>query len=108
MKQTVNEYDFTEAFRAQRPDNFSYDALRLLFEYFEEYEASIGEEIELDVIAICCEFYEDTWQEIADNYSIDLTDCETDEEREQAVEEYLTDNTSYVGNTSHSLVYAAF
>ena len=58
MKQTVNEYTFTEAFRNLRPDNFSYAGLKALFDYFEEYEEGTGEEMELDVIAICCDFTE--------------------------------------------------
>ena len=41
-----------------RPDHFSYDGLIALWEYFEEYEEDTGEEIDLDVIAICCEYYE--------------------------------------------------
>ena len=61
MKQTINEYDFRRAFEQLRPDQFSYQGLGALFDYFEEIEDGIGEEIELDVIGICCEYteYED-------------------------------------------------
>ena len=58
MKTSVNFYNFRQAFEAIRPDNFSSDGLRALFEYLEEYEQDCGEEIELDVIAICCDFTE--------------------------------------------------
>jgi len=58
MKQTINEYQFTEAFKRIRPNNFSYEGLKALFEWFEELENDTGEEMELDVIAICCEFTE--------------------------------------------------
>ena len=37
---------------------FSDIGLTALFDYFTEYEDSTGEEMELDVIAICCEFSE--------------------------------------------------
>ena len=57
MKQSINIYDFQEAFRL-RPNNFSNDGLRALFEYLEYLEEDIGEEFELDVIAICCEYTE--------------------------------------------------
>ena len=58
MKQTINEYQFTEAFKRIRTNNFSYEGLKALFEWFEELENDTGEEMELDVIAICCEFTE--------------------------------------------------
>lgn len=62
MKTTINEYQFEQAFRdAGRGDNFSYAGLQALFDYLQAYEEDLNEEIELDVIAICCEFteYED-------------------------------------------------
>ena len=61
MKQTINEYQFKDAFQKCRPNNFSYEGLTALYDYLEQYEEDTGQEIELDVIAICCEFteYED-------------------------------------------------
>ena len=61
MKQTINEYQFKDEFQKCRPNNFSYEGLTALYEYLEEYEEGTGEEIELDVIALCCDFteYED-------------------------------------------------
>ncbi len=56
MYQTINEYAFRDTFMAIRPNDFTYAGLTALFEYLEEEEA--GEGIELDVIAICCEFTE--------------------------------------------------
>lgn len=59
MKQTINFYDFSEAFRkAGRGDQFTYQGQRALFDYLEGYEEDTGEEIELDVVALCCEFSE--------------------------------------------------
>ena len=57
MKQAVNKNDFLEAFRNyDRFDQFGYDALSALFDYLEQYEQDMGEEIELDVISLCCDF----------------------------------------------------
>tara|TARA_R110002051_G_scaffold325625_1_gene429493 strand:+ start:2728 stop:3021 length:294 start_codon:yes stop_codon:yes gene_type:complete len=56
--QTVNQSAFTEAFRAIRPDNFSYEGLKALYEYFDQYSEETGQPFELDVIAICVEFSE--------------------------------------------------
>jgi hypothetical protein len=114
MKTTVSRYDFERAFvDADRKENFSYEALGLLFDYFEDYEEQTGQEIELDVIAICCEYNEDTAEDIITNYSIDVSDLdpEDDDYEEQcaeAVRNYLNDNTTLVGETSTGFVYLAF
>ena len=88
MKRNVSEHDFTEAFRDYgRQDNFSYEGLKALYEWFEEYEEDTGEEIELDVVGICCDFSEyDTALEAAREYGNDWTPPmydEDDEERDQ-------------------------
>lgn len=59
MKTTVNFYRFEQAFRDMgRAEQFSRGALEAIFDYVEEYEQDTGEEIELDVIALCCEWSE--------------------------------------------------
>ena len=69
MKQSVNIYDFERAFKRCERENFSYDGLKALFEYLEEFEDSTGEEVELDVIALCCEYAEyDSLNEYNDDY----------------------------------------
>lgn len=63
MKTTINEYEFVEAFNTMgRKDNFSREGRFALFEYLEELEEGTGQEIELDVIALCCEFTE--WENL--------------------------------------------
>ena len=99
MKQTINEYDFRRPFEQSRPDNFSHEGLGILFEYFEEYEEGAGEEIEFDYIAICCEYSESTIDEVAENYSVDVSNLDEDE-KQDAVIDYLTENTSFVGLVS--------
>ena len=55
MKQTVNFTMFCNEFTSMdRKEHFSYDGLRALFNYLEEYEDACGENIEFDVIALCC------------------------------------------------------
>ncbi len=111
MKQAINIWQFQDAFKAIRPDNFTYDGLAVLFDFFEEYEESTSEEIELDVIAICCEYNEDTPQEIADNYEVDISQCSNligSNEVRETVLEYLHDHTMVCGETSDTIVYMAF
>ena len=108
MKTTVSNHDFVEAFRAyDRLDNFSFEALDLLFAYFEEYEESTGAEIELDVVAICCDFNESNPDDIIADYRIDVEGLDEDEKID-AVRDYLNDNTTLVGETASGFVYAAF
>ena len=107
MKTTVSLYDFREAFRTcGRAEQFSYEGLEVLFDYLEQYEDDTGEELELDVVALCCDFYEDTVEAIAANYSIDLTECE--DEKAEAVREYLEGNGTFVGQVTGGFVYRAF
>jgi hypothetical protein len=88
MKQTITRGDFHDAFEKMgRKDNFSYDGLDALFEYLEDYEEGTGEEMELDVIALCCDFFEyDTALEAAKECGYNGDDPE------EAIE-YLRGNT---------------
>lgn len=109
MKTTINVYDFRDAFRAMdRKENFTYEGLGILFEYLEQYEEDTGEEMELDVIAICCDFSEDTVDDIANNYTIDLSECEDDDEKREVVMEYLSEKTMVVGETGSTIIYQVF
>jgi hypothetical protein len=55
----INQSQFIDSFRNMgRETQFSYGALVALFQYMEEMEESCGEEVELDVVALCCEFTE--------------------------------------------------
>ena len=59
MIDTVNKYEFIDAFNKMgRGEQFSHFGLIALFDYLEMLEDDIGEPIELDVIALCCEYSE--------------------------------------------------
>jgi len=100
MINTINKYSFRQAFKdAGRLNQFSYDGLDNLFDYFEEYEDSTGQQIELDVIAICCDFveYEDL-EEFHNEYSKEeYPDIET-----------LMDYTQVIENNDGSFIIQAF
>ena len=107
--QSVSLYAFREAFRRMdRNDQFSYKGLECLFDYLEQYSEDIGEPFELDVVALCCDYYEADAQDIAKDYNID-TDGMGDDEIVDAVREYLEDNTIIVGEPSEGVfVYQCF
>jgi len=83
MYKEINVYQFRDAFNICRPDNFSYDGLTVLYDYFEELENDLGDKIELDVIGLCCDFSEyDNLKELNEDYdnkyeSLDELDNET-------------------------------
>jgi len=58
MIKTVNEHMFRDEFQVYERDNFSYEGLGVLFNYLEEFEEATDSSIELDVVALCCEFTE--------------------------------------------------
>lgn len=111
MIQTLRLSDFTNAFRnSDRADQFSYEAQTLIFDYIEEYEQSTGEQVEFDMIGICCEWAESTPRYILDYYDTDIdTDGMSEDEISQAVQDYLDSETQVAGTTSSgSIVYVQF
>jgi len=110
MKQSVNFSSFVDAFHAHnRYDQFGYSALKVIFDYLESYEEDTGEEIELDVIAICCDYTVQGHVGIAQDYSIDLSDADGDcNEEERIVLDYLNDHTMVLGSCVDGIVYQCF
>lgn len=122
MINTINEYQFKDAFMSIRPDNFSYQGLTVLFDYFEELENDIGEQIELDVIAICCDYSEARYSEIYTDYiackhngKLNIYNDEIyqaikdDPDLEnEIILEYLQDNTMVLEVSNNTVIYQAF
>lgn len=112
MKTTIDTVSqFRDAFHnAGRATQFSYEGLELLFNYLEEVDA----DYELDVVALCCDYSEDSVADIARDYLIDLNDADPKDDDyadqcEALVIDYLNDNGSVVGVTPSGLiVYVQF
>ena len=95
---TFNENDFINEFKAyDRMGNFSYEGLRVMFDALNELAQDCEMNIEMDVIALCCEYNEDSITDIINNYGIDVTDLASDDLVAEFVEEYLQNNTSICG-----------
>lgn len=105
MKQTIGFSEFQDGFKTLRPNNFSLQGLGVLWDYLEQYENDCGAEIEFDVIALCCDFSEDGWENIAKSYDIDLSDCETEEDKIEEVKQTLEDNGALIGEVEGGFVY---
>ena len=96
MKQTINLYQFRDAFqRMDRANQFSYEGLELIYDYLEE----CSPDFDLDVIAICCDFCEMTELEIRSSYSLEDSDSST---------AYLENNTFIVGTTKTTVIFQNF
>ena len=106
--QTINTvYQFEMAFKgAERGEQFTWDGLKVLFNWLDE----LGENINLDVVGLCCDYSEDDYRDIAENYSIDLSEAEGDEDEEKdIVIKHLEYRTNYLGaGSGNNLVYAVY
>jgi hypothetical protein len=108
MKQTIGLSQFTDAFMAIRPNNFSYEGLAMLFDWIEQQESETGEQQELDVIALCCDFTESTYDEAVKDYTLADGEDLNPEDIPQAVIDYLNDETVVIGYTDDTIIYLNF
>jgi hypothetical protein len=100
MKQTIGLSQFTDAFMSIRPKNFTYEGLEVLFNGLEEFEEDTNEEIELDVISLCCDYCEMTMSEIVDAYGYLMDeDRLNDDDAFSYVEDWLNNQTWLIGET---------
>lgn len=109
MKQTIDHNDFRDAFRRMdRADQFSREGLKALFDYLEEIEQESGTELELDVIALCCEYSEETYADAAEAYGIQIDDDSDESDVRQSVLEYLEERTTVVYAGDDAVLFQAF
>ena len=102
MKQTIGLYEFRDGFNQVRPDNFSYEGLECLFDYFEELEDDMGEAIEFDVIAICCEYSEYHLSDYLSDFGLDK-----DLTMQQAIE-HAQEHTQVIPVDDDTLIIGAY
>lgn len=135
--QTADFSDFRDAFKRMGREN-QFTNLEWLFDYLEQLSEETGQYIELDVIALCCEYTEESWDDVAQNYPVDLPDRGDyyvpedfiagynaageaiydgryvideeayDEAKREAIREYLEDNTFLVNHDDETVMYAVF
>jgi hypothetical protein len=79
-KYIINNTQFYHDLKAMGRDNFSYEGSKALMGYLNELSENIGENIEYDPIAFCCDFseyadYEDIYTHY-DNLFTDAEECE--------------------------------
>src|SRR5690625_5040460 len=74
---TLRREEFHSHMRKVRPDNFTRDGLDVLYDMLND----TGTDIEFDPIAICCDYAENTVDDLLHSY----------EELEERVADYVTD-----------------
>ena len=101
MKITLNTYQIADALKNDTCARWSYNGSLALAEYLEEYEESTGEEIELDVCAIRCDFSEhsslqdwasdyfsnDSWRE-----EMNIEEEDGDDDIDDEIRRYIQDH----------------
>ena len=99
MKKTVTKTDFIKEFEGI--DNFTRKGLIKLFNYFEELEEQIDEEIILDPIAICCMYNEyGNIEELKQDYNLP--------EGLEQIKEFLDNRTEIVSFEDDCIIIQAF
>ena len=106
---------FYMACRMDRGDSFGYAGWRAIGEYLEQLSDDLGENIEVDIIEICCEYsmseyVSDWWKEYGVYSDIDSDEWEEmdEEEKLEAIENYLQDNTSVICCEEDCIIWQAF
>lgn len=112
MIQNMNFNKFVDSFRDyNRQDSFSYKGLGVLYNYLIELEEDTGQNIEIDVITLCCDYneYKNSDEYLNDYYTTDeinelmkeikesdedLNEDEIREELKQQIEEELNNKTT--------------
>lgn len=105
MYETINKSLFKSRFkdygRVGPNKNFSYRGLDVLFEYLENLEQDLGEQIELDVIALCCDYSELTFNELKTEYSHLFDYSELDKDDVNSHLEVVRDHTTILEVEHH-------
>lgn len=109
LKKTIDSTsELRDQFINYNCDNYSYDAYQALYEYYDKLS-----DMELDVIAICCDWNELDIDDVIREYSIDVSDISDedgdidDRKKLEYVMEYLNDRT-YAIDTNGSILFQCF
>ena len=103
------------ACRMNRGHNFGFNGWNAIGEYLEELSDYTGEDYEVDIVGICCDYsmaesVDEFFNEYGKYSSIDPEEWEEmdEEEKLEAIENYLQDNTSVVCCEDGCIIWAAF
>ena len=112
MKTTLNEWQIADALRRDEYAGWSYEGAKALASHLFELDEQNGEDTELDVVAIRCEWSEhESAQDAASYYQweFDGDEEETegeelDEKREESALQFLQDRTEVIEFSSGIII----
>lgn len=120
IKNTVTFSEFCDAWYRfeDRRNSFSYAGKRALFDYLEQLADDIGEDIELDIVALDCDYteYDSAWEAMMEYQPEDMP-CEgeegddleeIEEKNEKAALEWLQDRTQVITVDGGGVIIQAF
>lgn len=103
MKKTLTTHDIANELHSDKNAGWSWAGALALAEHLEEMEASTGEEMELDVVAIRCDFSEhETLTAWAIDYfggqenALESLSLESLEEADEIIREYINDRGTLI------------
>ena len=105
--QTVCSSDLYDmACRMNRGNNFGYNGWRAIGDYLESLSDDLGEDVEIDIISICCDYSmaesaDDAYMQYDHLHGVDLPEEEaweelTEEEKLETIEAFLQHKTTIV------------
>lgn len=92
---TYDFQDFKNEFEVYNRKDFSENALECIFNYLSECYSY--DNLEMDVISICCDFREYSASEMLTEYDIEIEPDMTEENIIDVIRDFLNDETSVVG-----------
>ena len=96
-----NKYQLRDRFVDFDRDYYSLEGYEAIFNYYEDYD----EAIELDIIAICCDFNELTFEDFISDYSLEVGEGE---ELEEVVINHLDSAGTWYQILDDTVIYIAF
>ena len=112
MKETMNVYekDFVRAFEESYYNkNFSRKGLVALFAHLEELETQMGEEIELDLVAIASDYTEyRNWSEIERDFNNIITPEMSPESKLKALKKHIEIEIVVVDLDEGDIIFHSF
>lgn len=108
MITTVYRSEFHDYFTGSDTykNQFSRDALNILYDYFDEYEQSTGESLDFDLVAICCEYAESDIQQLIIDYGY-MMDSEA-EKTPEYIREFLSEHCQLCGEYENESGHTVF
>ena len=105
MKMTLNTYQIADELKRDTCARWSYNGSLALAKYLEEYEADNGEETELDLCSIRCDFSEyaslldwahEHFSNALEELGFDETAENDDDEVDSKIREYIQDHGTLI------------